>query len=923
MGKIFLNKAIATAMLSMPLFAGCGLIVGENEMRELSENKPLENREMEEAFHDPFERFGFFDIYSHGSSSEDFVRLMRFGLVEGGYANGTRQYNLDASVDPLIIVVRELFPSQAGALNTGTQAWHCIANLFSSSPWNMALMMHGMYYAVIIKQCPSAIDVKLWLTSTDRFNLKNKQLKQFETRGLEHLSLLEKAFLIIKGVHTYAKNHEERERIYGKYALEKVLNCFIYKKLAGSRKDLGEYFTKLYSLMGNSDHLESVKAPRYEILIFSKMYPKGCRETEYTKNDISKLMLEKKLLERDILELLLLNMSYTPYIVLNSLCENGAALYFSRKNNIIDTKKKPFADCTETVLCHLCNIMMYRPHLGDYNIGLLRKKLDALSLESEHRERHPLSHMIAYFNEYGPKAANFCTLRQRSAWNKVVADLNDEDEDEESENTIIYVYKKEQNCLLCTWGNVCRVLHYITGISIENAPDCLEDNDIEKYIIGSLTKISKEFFEKENIVFEADGLYSYIVNKRICTGGIIKVYEQDKWEISIEMQEMQHANILSFKDYYRSDERINEININYLKQPNAYIPLVIKIANITNCEALKKQVESRWVEESKKEESTIGKLERFLGFGKMTMPESKTEIIEVLHNISELYVRKNAELISLTRHFSINLLLNQSWHESDGFKIFWEKKWQEEFMREYAPYIQKILVYDDSDVRCLAIHKETDEKFYSLRKLKNLIVLDVSKAQFTTIYLSDLINLKILILPELLTSLTLKVLRTLEEIRLPNTLEKLELESCSSLKKLLAAYTNIMEMHLSYLPCLEEIRLPKTMIAQPNGLCDLRNLKILRAGSSEINEMNLSGLFSLEEVWLPAGLTEQPNNLCELKKLRILIADSTNITKMDLRGLTFLEELTTPFELTELQIEEEVRKNLKSNYGHHTYAGNA
>lgn len=149
--------------------------------------------------------------------------------------------------------------------------------------------------------------------------------------------------------------------------------------------------------------------------------------------------------------------SVTPYPVGAPLISNGSCLFYDRKNDSFVEELGTFADCVETASRHIFNLCLYNSSLKGFDITVLKNLLDTAPFPKR------LEKIIEFYNIQNVYQANAGDTPIRSAWNRVVADLN------ENDSVSPVKYKKRTNEISSGLINFIFTFSQILGFEIDTS----------------------------------------------------------------------------------------------------------------------------------------------------------------------------------------------------------------------------------------------------------------------------------------------------------------------------------------------------------------------------------------------------------------------------------------------------------------------
>ena len=182
----------------------------------------------------------------------------------------------------------------------------------------------------------------------------------------------------------------------------------------------------------------------------------------------------------------------TPYVGGTNLISNGDTRMYDGKQEI--KKTKPFPDCVEVSLRHLFNFVLYDKKNDSFNVRGFIEKIET-HLESLHTKRNLepnprklnrtsfMKNLVDFYDKHQPSKnkANNGTIDVRSAWNRVVAAIDDTPKEKKKFRNIYY-NREQNNELHPGFINRINVIEGIIGCPLE---EFAQEND-KKEILESM-----------------------------------------------------------------------------------------------------------------------------------------------------------------------------------------------------------------------------------------------------------------------------------------------------------------------------------------------------------------------------------------------------------------------------------------------------
>lgn len=199
----------------------------------------------------------------------------------------------------------------------------------------------------------------------------------------------------------------EMPAIYEQFFVEKILTAFLCLHFH-SKEDIQDYIDELYEL----DLIPGKEEKRGKALadLTAEHY------RTISKSIVSNIKTPSNITDEETFNFLVgqffFSKNPTPYNPQAPLLNNQAAMAYNRTSNQILTDIPAFADCVETFLRLLISLLIYDENTNEFDVNLLN--------ETPFYESFKEFFAIQDSNE----KASDGSIQMRSAWNKVVGDLN-------------------------------------------------------------------------------------------------------------------------------------------------------------------------------------------------------------------------------------------------------------------------------------------------------------------------------------------------------------------------------------------------------------------------------------------------------------------------------------------------------------------
>ncbi|QQR49541.1 hypothetical protein IPF37_01710 [bacterium] len=341
-------------------------------------------------------------IFGSTALSCGIIENLRFYNVEAAHdADGKRVYIKDKvpANDPVLEIIKILFPSPAGQLTTET-GYSANFGKYCTVAHVAALL--NFSYAVrkwleTNENLPSEIDNILSITNqkvvvADAFP-KNKFLKKNSETPLYDL-LLNIAKVIKAEVSLKVSNGSV---FYPYYFVEQIITAFFCHKFA-DQNDIKALLSGL-----NENIVDKSKIDQINGLLEKEDIMPALERIDQGSLDDLWIIANRDVFTRAI-----------PYKNGTTPISNGNAQMYQRSTNTFSNTT--FADCVETTVRHIINFMFYNRELMMFNMASLDAHMNG-------KNAAYIPNLQAFYAVQPPDKANAGSQIIRSTWNKVVADL--------------------------------------------------------------------------------------------------------------------------------------------------------------------------------------------------------------------------------------------------------------------------------------------------------------------------------------------------------------------------------------------------------------------------------------------------------------------------------------------------------------------
>lgn len=406
---------------------------------------------------------------------------------ENGYKEGRREYVQDTSQDPVWNLTKLLFPSPSGALAVTTSAPSNFGNNVTS-PETVSILMN---FANNVRQREDTFRKQM-----------QRQMKKNNLKSEEDY-------------YAWAEENGVKKNLFSKKELDQ-LTALLFKSM-GKDKATEKEKTDLRK-NGITPILNAIQGSIAEELKPDSIYPHHFTEqiiTAFlaerfnTEDDILTFMrhcdddivdksnLPEKLekLEEDEIEVIAKKeqMDYDDYYALanvNSLTTTTPykpgqtpvsaekAYAFNRKTGTLDLQDF-FADCGETALRHLINLLLYDPESKTFQWKKLKERFDEI-------ENPYIGNLFKFYEKQNPDDSNNEHIDFRALWNTVVGDLNALNG---SPHKILY--RTGTNNIVSGFINAIRVFEKVFDLKLTPYPQSSDLNEKAEWVKNSFLELCK------------------------------------------------------------------------------------------------------------------------------------------------------------------------------------------------------------------------------------------------------------------------------------------------------------------------------------------------------------------------------------------------------------------------------------------------
>lgn len=388
-----------------------------------------------------------------------FVENIRFlGAFEPETRNGERLYYKDASEEPVWNMVKLLFPSSNGLLGTDSQA-NTNFGRYVDSPETVALLLNFSYFIRQARGCDNCFVL----------NYANQIMVTLSARNDRAKNLKKKTLIPLLYHIKQAIVNEEAINLYPSFTPEQILNAFFCHKFS------------------TQAHIKELLSALSEEIVDHSL-PFSSADDCLTANDVQAIVFSSSTFDIDQLFALGhadLFTAITPYRSGMTLLSNGNCRFYNRHQDVFTHKGMTFADCVETAGRHFLNLLLFNPKIHNFDLEPL------LNLHAKLKEGdlqlQRLGKVIDFYTYQRLDLVNAGDTYIRSAWNRVVADLNTGKSGDEIR------YKQAHNELSSGLINFIRTYQEIFGFKVKQIPDkgssAHEKNKFLKKALKSYTQL--------------------------------------------------------------------------------------------------------------------------------------------------------------------------------------------------------------------------------------------------------------------------------------------------------------------------------------------------------------------------------------------------------------------------------------------------
>jgi hypothetical protein len=764
---------------------------------------------------------GFFEEYHYaptlGKVALDVGLISNFRFygpyTQGIKDDGTRDYVKDASEDPLWNLVFQLFPSTGGTFTSETTGSSNIGHYLNDTK-TVALLLD---YAYQVRK-NSADEKKTTKTILDTFMKPDKGLKKN-----------------IPDILKSIKDSIDKEGdFYPSYTTEQIILAFLCHKF-NTQDDLKSFIKALNKI--NNKIVPDFNSNSLDTL------------TLFTQNEIEEIKNKEFQGIDDIYNLANADIftRMTPYKPGSELLSNGNAYPYDRKNNKIMEGKKTFADCTETTLRHLVNMLTYDAKAKQFDLSHLKKHVG---------ENNPyFQNMEDFYKFQTPNHANSGDITIRSLWNTVVSDLKNDDK--------LINYKQGTFELRARYINVIQVFKKLFNLQLPDEQKELESLDVAKVAI---------YKQKQWVEAYLSALFNALNPNRSYDISTSKLYwdsgEQDIFgELEVKVKNDKNPLFSFIMDLSPGHGKLSQLK-DFQEQA---------IINF-----------SKFTEKARESNTSIQSL-------LLLTRQFQSQAKSVFYRLYPCLMEDNKAWVNALQ--SLNEITNQA-IKNDSFG----SEMQQRMEQILGNILSEISWGDQGVIMKISPVIFNLSKVYSDIPLKYVkkLYLDLNKSQATDEQLKKLLSgcsqLEYLWLgnSKNITQLSLKGLKKLKNLALcTSSVKQIDgLSECTSLEEFwLSDHPKLKSVSVEGLKNLNMLSLNNIGVEQIDGLSELTALEELGLSSTNIKQLSITGLKKLEKLNLAHSSIEEIEGLSECATLKDLNLIKTKFKQFSVNGLKNLTTL--------------------------------
>lgn len=811
-------------------------------------------------------------------------QLRKYGIYKSlSDDKGNRIYSRDQGLDGVFQLIRLLFPSTGGTLSTISTANDNFSNILNggSSKEQINLIIEMLTNIDKLRQNQNQDQKCL---DTDN---KSSQAYNFPSKKRQHRNQCFKQLneAILNAINL------ENTGFYPKYFVEQIILGFFWQQF-NTIQDLEMLVNKMLSFFSMSS-LKNDESNATSPFIPWKNQP-------FTLDKLHNLQTAMEqnpnilLNPEELLQLAYFPMFFeksTPYINGENLISNGLSNPY-QQTGTLDSQAAPFADCVETVIRQLTNIVFYDASRNQFDKDAILacknpalEEFYGLNLNPKVTPNKPFQSL---------QAVNDGSISIRSAWNAVVADLNNPPGNIANDVFLPITYNRNglgqktdnsienNNELASGFINIANVLSRILGKPLINKENYAKWIANPQESIDELQEIFQNLLNNNTVEISltSESLEDLDSNRpqQDLYGSLFFTIGEDQAAQSFELYVISSHAQLYNNTPIRDDQQ--NIPLNNVELTHTWQSLKLLLPEWQETISLQAEpyvynLYSQPMQDNFDKLAFLNKLVK-IPVNSFIRDIKTTIYPQILNEIAW----QDDEVVDQGWKTVLNLL-KQKWPNGKSLDIpktnndFFNHNPIEHFIQEDI----KSLSTMDKDVKSLGLFSILDCRY--IPTLSNF---------------SKLERLKIYNLPEL---------KSLPPI--PNSVTEMEIFfSCSELKTIDLTYSNIKRLSLNHLPLLQTINLPQNLVELNIENCPACSLNSL-SDKPKLQSLTLAKQHNINQLpELPNSLTELVITDCSklnndfINQLTINCPNLNRLTLNNINNLSLLSNL--PNSLMELEI---------------------
>jgi len=547
--------------------------------------------------------------------------------------------------------------------------------------------------------------------------------------------------------------------------------------------------------------------------------------------------------------------SPVPYKPGDKPVSNSAAQKYDRKNDVL--LGETIAECVEMAGRHWSNLLLFNQETRQFDLSHIKKvaKVDNLYFNN----------FEVFYRNQSPDKANDGSSSIRSAWNKVVADLNAFDD------AIKINYMKGNNELDAGFINFIKTFQKIFDLKLDELP-ILNNFDSNKqyedanlaWVGKSMLALCKAMNPNHKYTFEL----SRTSHDNNDVSGIMTINvnpgRSDQFSFELYSFVGKHSDIRNIKANVEGELMTNSNRklsqaMDQIKTGDTEESLLLLIQNAGTKVDLKNPLYQLFHNRLVDNDTRIGLLREIADY----IPKWKDQ---------EFFRKNKKAIFKLLEH----IFEQTSWDDPDTVRNLSRALL-------YFESLNKDIISKDEDlkeviykgVKKFDLSDSTDTKVVELEWLPGLESIDLSRTQISEI--------------------SLQGFKKLQNLNLSYSgVTKIDgLEGLSELTKLnLAETRSLSEVSLKGLDKLQNLNLSYSAVGKIDGLDGLSELTLLDLrGTTSLNEISVKGLKKLDKLYLRDSEVRKIDGLDGLTELTELSWPGSSLREISVKGFNKLKSL--------------------------------